>query len=971
MTPEEFIDKWRGAELKESAAYQEHFVDLCHLLEVPTPAQADKKGVDYAFQKHVSKNAAAGKGFADVWKKGCFIWEYKGDARNLVRAYGQAREYADFLGNPPLIVVSDMKEIRVHTAFNNAVSETTTFTLGDLTSIANRRRLRAIFEDPESWRPTVTPEQVTSKAAEALAVMANKLRRNYEPRRVAHFLNKLVFCMFAEDIGLLPDDVFSSMVEDAGDRPQDFTAWTADLFNAMRRDHGRFDRRPIPWFNGGLFDDDDVLAIGGMDIKDVAVAAKLDWRNIEPSIFGTLFEKGLDPERRAEMAGLFDGKVPERVDPRPFERGIPDKGVGIHYTDPATIMKIVEPVVLRPLREEWNEVKAAIKKLKRKADKDAAYLNFRERLGKFRVLDPACGSGNFLYLALLHLKDFDLKVSEEAAKLDLTPDKIDQRITPDNLLGIEINPYAAELARVTVWIGDLQWQYRNKLAMTRRPILGKLGGIVCKDALIDGSGKETEWPVADAIIGNPPFLGDKMMIGSLGEEYVTRLRKTFEGRVPGGADLVCYWFEKARAQIEVEKTSVAGLVATNSIRGGRSRAVLDRIVDTGVIFDAWSDDAWVLDGAAVRVSLVCFSKSEMRPKSVLNGAEVSRISPDLKSDAVDLTKARKDPNNLGASFVGIQKTGPFDIPGKLARGWLQLPKNPNRRPNADVLMPYWNGLDLTRRPRDFWLIDFPLDKDESYVSAYEAPYEYAFRHIKHTRVGKREARANERWWEHYWPRPEMRQAIARLPRYIVTPEVSKFRLFVWLTPQTLPDKNLIIIARDDDCSLGILQSRFHEQWAVRLGTSLEDRPRYTSSSTFETFPFPSGLTPNTPATNFADDPRAMRIAAAAKQLNELRENWLNPPDLVRREPEVMPGYPDRILPVNDRAAAELKKRTLTNLYNQRPQWLANAHKQLDVAVAAAYGWPEDISDEEALKRLFDLNQERAKNQMVKAKANEG
>jgi type II restriction/modification system DNA methylase subunit YeeA len=205
----------------------------------------------------------------------------------------------------------------------------------------------------------------------------------------------------------------------------------------------------------------------------------------------------------------------------------------------------------------------------------------------------------------------------------------------------------------------------------------------------------------------------------------------------------------------------------------------------------------------------------------------------------------------------------------------------------------------------------------------------------------------------------MRRALKTLSRFIVTPRVAKHRLFSWSSEQTVPDCQLVVIARDDDTTFGILHSRFHEAWALRLGTSLEDRPRYTPSTTFETFPFPEGLTPNISAADYAADPRAGKIATAAARLNELRENWLNPPDLVKRVPEMVPGFPDRILPVDDKAAVLLKNRTLTNLYNERPTWLANVHADLDTAVADAYGWPTDISEEDALARLFALNQERA------------
>ncbi len=331
-----------------------------------------------------------------------------------------------------------------------------------------------------------------------------------------------------------------------------------------------------------------------------------------------------------------------------------------------------------------------------------------------------------------------------------------------------------------------------------------------------------------------------------------------------------------------------------------------------------------------------------------------------------MTRAKALIENFGWSYLGIQKSGPFDVSGIVARGWLLTPVIPNGRSNSDVLKPYWNGDDLTGRPRDMWFIDFPLGLGQTAAAHWEAPFSHLAdwldqqgKSLQQLRAPDGFASATERWWEPWRPRPEMRRHIERLRRYIVTPETAEHRLFVWLRYPVLPDKNLIVIRREDDTTFGILQSRFHAAWALRKGSDLEDRPRYTSTTTFETFPFPEGLTPNIPAADYASDPRAVAIAKAAKRLDELRNAWLNPPDLVRIEPEVVPGYPDRILPKDTVAAAKLKERTLTKLYNERPQWLADAHRELDVAVAAAYGWPADISEEDALAKLLDLNLARA------------
>ncbi len=241
---------------------------------------------------------------------------------------------------------------------------------------------------------------------------------------------------------------------------------------------------------------------------------------------------------------------------------------------------------------------------------------------------------------------------------------------------------------------------------------------------------------------------------------------------------------------------------------------------------------------------------------------------------------------------------------------------------------------------------------------YEAPFEYIRTHVKPTRDHNRRDVTTVILVEACeTPYQRCVQQLHKLTRYIATPRIAKYRLFAWINSVVLPDCQIVVFARSDDATFGILHSRFHELWTLRLGTSLEDRPRYTSTTCFETFPFPAGLTPNIPAADYADHPHAQAIADAARNLNTLRENWLNPPQWVDRVPEVVPGYPDRIIPKPEHAA-ELKKRTLTNLYNQRPTWLDHAHRTLDEAVAAAYGWPADLSDDEVLRRLLALNRER-------------
>ncbi|MFG1297698.1 class I SAM-dependent DNA methyltransferase [Xanthobacter variabilis] len=967
MTPHEFIAKWQNSKLKERAAAQEHFIDLCRLLGEKTPAEVDSEGRDYAFEVGATKTTG-GKGFADVFKRGCFGWEYKGTHANLDNAFAQLQRYAVALDNPPLLIVSDVgTTIRIHTNWTNSVSKVYEIPISELEDAEKRQWLKAAFADPEVLRPTKTRQQLTEEVAGNFAELARSLRARYgEPEEVAHFINRLVFCMFAEDVKLLKDNMFTRMLERALEDPSAFTDFAGDLFRAMSKG-GRIGFEKVAWFNGGLFDNDRVFALTKEEIRLVHGAATRYWGDIDPSILGTLFERGLDPDKRSQL--------------------------GAHYTDRDKIMMIIEPVLIAPLTAEWEKARAEIATLMEKAaaqdevaktkrgkagstakgqatkahnDAQAVLANFLKRLGDFRVLDPACGSGNFLYLALRALKDLEHRAQVEAEALGL--ERGFPRIGPEVVRGIEINPYAAELARVSVWIGEIQWMLAHGFPAAENPVLKPLETIECRDAVLNADGTPHQWPEVDVIVGNPPFLGGKLLRAELGDDYVDCLFKAYRGQVPAEADFVVYWIAKAAVAIEAERAKRVGLVATNSVRGGPNRVVMDRIADKIGFIAAWADEAWTVEGAAVRVSLIVFGPSGDDETRCLDGVSVLRINSDLTSTAADLTRVARLSESAGVAFMGDTKGGAFDISGEVARKMLRAPLNPNGRPNRDVIRPWINGLDVTRRPRDMWIIDFGWAMSEDEAMLFEAPYAHIFEYVKPIRQTNRRENYVRYWWRHVEPRPGMWQRLMKLPKFIVTPTVAKYRLFSWEVTPTVPDHQLIVIARDDDTTFGILHSRFHELWSLRLCTWLGvgNDPRYTPSTTFETFPFPEGLTPNIPAADYADDPRAIAIAKAAARLNELRENWLNPADLVRREPEVVPGYPDRILPVSPEAEKELKKRTLTNLYNARPTWLVNAHKALDEAVAAAYGWPADLSDDEVLARLFALNQERAAAQAKKS-----
>lgn len=937
MTPEEFHAKWKLSTLGERQAAQSHFNDLCELLGQPKPTDPGS----YCFEKGAEKTSGR-RGFCDVWKRGHFAWEYKGRGADLRAALTQLQQYTLALENPPLLVVCDIDRYLIVTNWTNTVTRYIELRTEHLvTDPAARETLRRVLAEPDLLQPKLTRQQITEEAAGRLAAIAQDLRAaGHEPHAVAHLLIRLVFCMFAQNVDLLPSRMLSETLRTASRVPGRSAEVIRQLFAAMRDRDGLFGPFPVPWFDGGLFDSDEVLPLSEAQLKKLIDAADRDWSEIDPSIMGTLFERGLNPEKRGQL--------------------------GKFYTDRDKIMLVIEPVIARPLTREWDGIKerlavAAGGNVKARREAEALYAGYLDRLRRFRVLDPACGSGNFLNLALQTLKDLEWKAILEAGQLGLHSEF--PQVGPEQMLGIEIDEYACELARASVWIADIQWHRRQGFQINRQPILRPLDTIEQRDALLNADGSEAEWPEADVIVGNPPFLGVHLFIRDLGENYTARLRQTYNGRVSGAADFVCYWFFKALTETSTRHRRRFGLVATNSIRGGANREVIDQLVTRGTIFDAWSDEPWTIEGASVRVSVVSFIADNNIDNILvtLNGRIVDHITSDLTSSNINLTEIKRLDNNRNASFIGTQKNGKFDVAGSLARTWLQMPLNPNGRSNSDIVVRWSNGRDVTQRSSDTWIISFPLGAREQDAALYEAPFAHVVSHVRPAREQLRREFRRRYWWLLGEPMPALRAALDQVNRYMATPRIAKHRLFVWLSARTLPDCQLVVVARNDDTTFGILHSRFHELWSLRLGTWLGvgNDPRYTPSTTFETFPFPEGLTPNLPAASYADDPRAQRIAAAAKLLNERREAWLNPPDLVVRTPEVVPGYPDRLLPVDEAAAKELKKRTLTNLYNQRPAWLDHLHRDLDAAVAAAYGWPEGMADEEILRRLFLLNQERA------------
>lgn len=943
MTPQEFVNKWKGISQKERSVAQTHFNDLCDLLDEPKPLDVDPDGTFYAFEKGATKTTG-GDGWADVWRENCFAWEYKGKHKDLDKAYAQIQKYAVALNNPPLLIVCDIERIRIVTNWTNHASTTHEITLEDLLNPDKRTFLKLAFQGSEQLRSKVTREQLTKIAAQRFATLAYDLeKQGHDPLAVAHFVNRLVFCLFAEDVKILPNNLFSELLQASTRKLGHFEPMAKSLFGAMR-EGGIFGSDEIAWFNGGLFDSDATIPLGTTQIEALVRAAKDDWGAIDPAIFGTLFERGLDPAKRAQL--------------------------GAHYTDPQNIMRIIDPVVLDPLRKEWAEAYAEASRAKDETQKQII-VAFLDRLRAVRVLDPACGSGNFLYLVLRGLKDLEHLVLIEAWQLG---HKLgDPQIGPEAVLGIELSPYAAELARVSVWIGHLQWQLEHGYEINKNPVLKSLETIENKDALLSAEGADSEWPRAEFIVGNPPFLGSKLLRWSskdekhnLGDEYVDELFGLFKDRVPRESDLCVYWFEKAREQIQNGKCRRVGLIATQGIRGGANRKVLDRIKESGDIFLAWGDLGWVLDGAAVHVSIIGFDGG-VEYERLLDGKPVLAINANLTSGA-DLSLACRLSDNIGKCFMGTTSGGRFDIDDQVAIGLLTKP-NPNGKPNSDVVRPWSNARILTSRSSSKWIIDFPVDSLPASLALYEEPFAILEAAVKSMRSKSRTTIAGQ-WWLQERRRGDMRLAIEGLSRFIVTNGTGKHRLFAFYEPPLIPDHALFVYNSGDDYNFGVLHSRFHEIWALSQGTQLREKEsgfRYTPTTCFETFPFPNPTGAQREA-----------ISETARELNHLRETWLNPPEWTQSETLIFPatvGGPwNRWIPNADtldpgtitdaqyvrtipKLAAKkmVAERTLTALYNKKPAWLRNAHEKLDKAVAEAYGLPWDMSEQDLLAELLSLN----------------
>ena len=607
---------------------------------------------------------------------GHFAWEYKGQHANLDKAYAQLLQYRESLLNPPLLIVSDMQRIVIHTNFTNTAKQTHNLALEDLLEPARLELLRQAFTDPDALRPSQTPQQVTEKAAQEFGRLAELLRRyGNDPHATAHFLIRLLFCLYAEDANILPGGLFTRLVTQPATTGV-LTGQLRQLFAAMAAG-GAFGADVIPHVDGGLFDDDAALDLDSESRRILADVSRLDWSAIKPSILGTLFERSLDPGKRSQL--------------------------GAHYTGEEDILLIVEPVLMAPLRRRWGEVKAEVKAKAEKRDLIAGskpspqktrqlakiegelfglLRGFRAELAATQVLDAACGSGNFLYVSLRLLLDLEKEVITLAAALG---DSLAfPMVSPKQLHGIEINPYAYELAQTTIWIGYIQWWRDNGFGLPEEPILKPLEAIRQMDAIMagdrsqetgvrdQGTGvREPEWPAADVIVGNPPFLGGKRMRSELGDKYVDDLFKLYDGRVPrGGRPGVLLVREGAGADRGGE--SEAGGVAGDASHPRRRQpeGVGPDQGDRRYLLGAVRPELGVgwRDGARLDGGVRCWLREDCES---LTGEPVAMINGNLTA-AVDVTQARNGCRRTsGFAFMGVTKAGPFDIcdEARAGDGW--------------------------------------------------------------------------------------------------------------------------------------------------------------------------------------------------------------------------------------------------------------------------------------------------------------
>ena len=1037
-----FIARWSAASGSERANYQLFVTELCELLGTPKPdpARDDTRDNAYVFERRVQfahGDGTRSNGFIDCYQRGRFVLEAKkvragahtkGFDDALLRARSQAESYARALpaseGRPPFLVVVDVGHvIELYAEFSRSGATYTPFPdprshrikLDDLHDERIRERLRTLWLDPLALDPARISAKVTREVSGELATLATSLEASgHAPQAVAAFLTRCLFSMFAEDVALLPERSFKELLERHRDQPARLRKMLQVLWAEM--DRGGFSavlERDVLRFNGKLFKgaaaDGYVLPLTRDQIDGLLRAANADWREVEPAIFGTLLERALSTDERHAL--------------------------GAHYTPRAYVERLVLPTVVQPLRADWADAQAAAVLLANEGkmiEARAEVRRFHHQLCTTRVLDPACGSGNFLYVTLEHLKRLEGEVLNQLSALGETQDKLGfagETVTLQQLLGIEINPRAAALAELVLWIGFLQWHIRTfGNASVAEPVIHDYGNIDCRDAVLaydrvdyvmDASGtavtrwdgehfklhpltgekvpdeafqtplekytnpRKAAWPTADFIVGNPPFIGSKLMRLTLGDGYVDALQAAWPD-VPEATDFVMRWWHKAAVTVRDGEARRFGLITTNTLRQTYVRRAVEPFL-TGeqpiVLAFACADHPWVdaADGAGVRIALTVGSRvrspgvllevlSEHAGSVGAGEDAVQRfrqidgfINSDLTIGA-DLTEATTLRSNADICSVGMKTIGAAFQIDRVTAEAIGL----GRVDGLDrFVRPYINGRDFASSTRSLYVVDFFGIGVDEVRSRFPDAYQHLLLRAKPERDQNRNQIFRERWWVIGHPRPQFRLAAKGLARFIATIETSKHRFFGFLGISVVPDSTLVTVAADDANLLGLLSSRVHAAWSLRAGGTLEDRPRYNKSVCFEPFPFP----------NLTDQPAlAAQIAATAEELDAHRKRQ----QAAHATLTLTDMY--NVLDALRLGRALTAKEKLTHA-NGLVSVLAELHDRLDTLVLQAYGWsdlapalvgqpggtlpwPEKpagqaAAEEELLVRLVALNAERA------------
>jgi restriction-modification enzyme MmeI-like protein len=1018
VTLEEFVARWKDSQAAERSNAQSFISDLCAVLGVPAPDPARSEGKDdYVFERPVRlpHEEGATAGFIDLYKRGAFVLEAKQGSSTSPRlgtakrdtpqwtqamqdAKGQALGYARVLDEPvPFLVVTDVGYcIDLYSCFDGSNGfrpfptplESRIF-LRDLPQKpALVERLRTVLTNPHALDPSKRAIKVTREVAGHLANLAKSLEARHKREEVARFLMRCLFTMFAEDVELLPKKLFETLLRDHWIKePYTFVDGLQALWEEMDEGKRNAQVGKLLRFNGGLFRDRTALRLNLDEMQILLLAALSDWSQVEPAIFGTLLERALDPKERHAL--------------------------GAHFTPRAYVERLVRPTVEEPLRDEWRAVRAEVRKLlEQEENKKAAKKleDFLHRLSEVRVLDPACGTGNFLYVTLDVMKAIESEARALHASLGAghqVPFGEGFSVTPRQLLGIEVNPWAKEIAELVLWIGYLQWHFKTHGKVNPpEPVLQDFHNIECRDAVLEYDEKvprkgpdgqplwrwdgetmkrspvtgelvpdesartqvftyvnprKAKWPAADYIVSNPPFIGGGAMRGALGEGYVEALRAAHED-MPDGSDFVLYWWNHAARLVQDRMVHRFGLITTKAISQTQARSVTEAYLGKKMSLGfALPNHPWVdgADAAAVRIAMtvgvpgsvdgklvrVIHEKQGSDGEPTVELAEaMGRINSNLTLGP-DVSAARVLKANDGLCCPGVKLHGSgFAVDASTAQR-LGLGTD---SAVASHLRPYLNGRDITAHSRSLYVIDLFGLSEEQAREKVPRLYQHLLEYVRPARAAKKGDTKDSseyalRWWQFGKPRPELRKALSGLHRYVVTVETMKQRAFEFLDGSVVPDNMLTVVASDDAAMLGILSSRVHVAWALSTGGRL----------------------------GYGNDPRYNKSVCfdkfpfpilSASATSAVRANG---EALDRHRKDRQSEHTDLTLTgmynvlEKLRSGAELTEKEKVIHEKGLVSVLKKLHDDLDAAVLDAYGWPHDLTDEQIVERLVALNAERA------------